>query len=151
MSGIEEWTLLMQNNLKKIGFDLQIKKVPTDGYWGAVWMKEPLNVVSWNMRPTANAMLAIQFAPGAAWNDTFWNNDRMGELLKAQLAETDPDKRHAMLCEMQELVHTGSGMVIPAHVNILDGVSDRIQGGPQRPGGFGWAPTNGSSSPGWRA
>ena len=93
-------------------------------------MKEPLNVVSWNMRPTADAMLAIQFAPGANWND-----DRMGELLKLQLAETDSDKRHAMLCDMQELVHNGSGMVIPAHVNILDGVSDKIQGIPNVPVG----------------
>ena len=72
---------------------------------------------------------------GGNWNDTFWNDDRMGELLKAQLAETDADKRHAMLCEMQELVHTGSGMVIPAHVNILDGVSDKIQGIPNVPVG----------------
>jgi peptide/nickel transport system substrate-binding protein len=140
--GIVETCLLMQANLKKIGFDLAIKKVPNDGYWGAVWMKEPLNVVSWNMRPTANSMLAIQFAPGANWNDTFWNNDRMGELLKAQLAETDPDKRHAMLCEMQGLVNTGSGMVIPYHVNILDGISDRIQGVPNVPlgamGAYEW-------------
>ena len=142
LSGIEETCLLMQNNLKKIGFDLRIKKVPTDGYWGAVWMKEPLNVVSWNMRPTANAMLSIQFAPGAAWNDTFWNNERFGELLKLQLAETDSAKRHEMLCEMQMLVHNGSGMVIPAHTNILDGVSNKIQGIPNVPlgslGAYEW-------------
>ena len=141
-TGIEETCLLMQANLKKIGFDLRIKKVPTDGYWGAVWMKEPLNVVSWNMRPTANAMLSIQFAPGAAWNDTFWNNERFGELLKLQLAETDPAKRHEMLCEMQTLVHNGSGMVIPYHVNVLDGVSDKIQGIPKIPlgslGAYQW-------------
>ena len=141
-TGIEETCLLMQANLKKIGFDLRIKKVPTDGYWGAVWMKEPLNVVSWNMRPTANAMLSIQFAPGAAWNDTFWNNERFGELLKLQLAETDPTKRHEMLCEMQTLVHNGSGMVIPYHVNVLDGVSDKIQGIPKIPlgslGAYQW-------------
>ncbi|MEE2804470.1 MAG: ABC transporter substrate-binding protein [Pseudomonadota bacterium] len=126
--GIEDTCLLMQNNLKKIGFDLKVKKVPTDGYWGAVWMKEPLNVVSWNMRPTANAMMGIQFAPGGAWNDTFWNNDRFGELLKLSLAETDAGKRHQMHCEMQTLVHNESGMVIPYHVNILDGISDRVQG-----------------------
>ena len=142
ITGIEEVCLLMQANLKKIGFDLRIKKVPTDGYWGSVWMKEPLNVVSWNMRPTANAMLAIQFEPGGNWNDTFWNNDRFGDLLKMQLAETDPDKRHAMLCEMQDLVHTGSGMVIPAHVNELDGVSDKIHGIPNIPlgalGAYEW-------------
>ena len=133
ITGIEEVCLLMQANLKKIGFDLVVKKVPTDGYWGSVWMKEPLNVVSWNMRPTANAMLAIQFAPGGNWNDTFWNNERFGDLLTTQLAETDTAKRHQMLCEMQELVHTGSGMVIPAHVNELDGVSQRIQGIPNIP------------------
>ena len=133
VTGIEEVCLLMQANLKKIGFDLVIKKVPTDGYWGSVWMKEPLNVVTWNMRPTANAMLAIQFAPGGNWNDTFWNNARFGDLLTMQLAETDPAKRHQMLCEMQELVHVGSGMVIPAHVNELDGVSEKIQGIPDIP------------------
>lgn len=126
--GIEDTCLLMQANLKKIGFDLKVKKVVTDGYWGAVWMKEPVNVVSWNMRPTANAMMAIQFAPGGAWNDTFWNNERFGELLKISLAETDPAKRHAMHCEMQTLVHEGSGMVIPYHVNVLDGVSDKVHG-----------------------
>lgn len=126
--GIEDTCLLMQNNLRKIGFDLRVKKVPSDGYWGAVWMKEPLNVVSWNMRPTANAMMGIQFAPGGAWNDTFWNNKRFGKLLKMSLAETNAAKRHEMHCEMQTLVHNGSGMVIPYHVNMLDGVSDKIHG-----------------------
>lgn len=140
--GVEEMSLFMQANLKKIGFDLKIKKVPTDGYWGAVWMKEPLNVVTWNMRPTANAMLSIQFAPGGNWNDTFWNNERFGKLLKLSLAETDQAKRYEMLCEMQTLVHNGSGMVIPYHVNTLDGVNDKVHGIPNQPlgrmGGGEW-------------
>ena len=132
-SGIEEASLLAQANCAKIGFQLNLKKVPTDGYWGAVWMKEPLNVVTWNMRPTANSQMAIQFGPGGNWNDTFWNNARMGELLILSLAETDPDKRHAMYCEMQTLIHEGSGMVIPAFSNINDGVSDKIMGMPTVP------------------
>ncbi len=131
--GIEATCLLAQANCAKIGFDLKLKKVPTDGYWGSVWMKEPLNVTSWNMRPTANAMLSIAYAPGAAWNDTLWNNKRMGELLVMSQAETDPDKRHAMFCEMQTLVNSECGMIIPAHINIVDGVSDRVQGIPKNP------------------
>ena len=131
--GIEDTCLLAQASCAKIGFDLKLKKVPTDGYWGAVWMKEPLNVTSWNMRPTANAMLSIAYAPGAAWNDTLWNNKRMGELLVMSQAETDPDKRHAMFCEMQTLVNDECGMIIPAHINIVDGVSDRVQGIPKNP------------------
>lgn len=132
-SGIEDVTLLAQANCAKIGFDLKLKKVPTDGYWGAVWMKEPLNVVTWNMRPTANSQMALQFGPKSNWNDTFWNNDRMGELLISSLAETDPDKRHALYCEMQTLIHEGSGMVIPAFSNINDGIADNVMDMPTVP------------------
>lgn len=141
-SGIEDTALLAQANAAKIGFDLKLKKVPNDGYWGAVWMKEPLNVVTWNMRPTANSQLAIQFAPGAKWNDTFWDNKRMGELLKLSLSELDLEKRHAMYCEMQTLVHNGSGMVIPAFSNINDGIANNVMGIPNVPlgqvGGCEW-------------
>ncbi len=135
-AGIEDTCLLAQANCAKAGFDLKIKKVPNDGYWGAVWMQEPLNVTSWNMRPTANAMLSIAFAPDAPWNDTLWKNDRVGELLSLALAEIDPTKRHDMYCEIQTLVNTESGMVIPAHINVLDGISDRIAGMPKNPLGL---------------
>jgi peptide/nickel transport system substrate-binding protein len=132
-SGIEDTCLLAQANCAKIGFDLKLKKVPNDGYWGAVWMKEPMNVVTWNMRPTANSQMAIQFGPGGNWNDTFWNNDRMGELLSLSLAATDPVKRHALYCEMQTLIHEGSGMVIPAFSNINDGIANNVMGMPKVP------------------
>jgi peptide/nickel transport system substrate-binding protein len=132
-SGIEDTCLLAQNNCAKIGFNLNLKRVPNDGYWGSVWMKEPLNVVTWNMRPTANSQMAIQFGPGGNWNDTFWNNARMGELLSLSLAETDPAKRHAHFCEMQTLIHEGSGMVIPAFSNINDGISNNVMGMPTVP------------------
>lgn len=142
MSGIEDACLLAQANCAKIGFDLKLRKVPTDGYWGAVWMKEPLNVVSWNMRPTANSQMAIQFGPGAAWNDTFWNEPKMGKLLTASLAELDPVKRHDMYCEMQTLIHNNSGMIIPAFSNINDGIAKNIMGMPTVPlgqlGGCEW-------------
>ncbi len=141
-SGVPDMCLLAQANAAKIGFDLQLKKVPTDGYWGAVWMNEPLNVVTWNMRPTAQSQMAIQFGPGAAWNDTYWNNERMGELLSSVLGELDPAKRHAMMCEMQTLIHEGSGMVIPAFSNINDGIANNVMGMPTVPlgqlGGNEW-------------
>jgi peptide/nickel transport system substrate-binding protein len=139
---IEDVVLLAQANCAKIGFDLEIKKVPADGYWGTVWLKEPINVVNWNMRPTANAQMAVQFAPGAPWNDTHWNNDRMGELLSLSLSELDPEKRHAMYCEMQMLIHENSGIVVPAFSNTNDGLANNVMGIPHVPigpiGGGEW-------------
>ena len=132
-SGIEEISLLTQANCSKIGFKLNLKRVPNDGYWGSVWMKEPLNVVQWNMRPTANSQMALQFAPGGPWNDTYWNNKRMGELLSLSLAEIDPTRRHDMYCEMQTLIHNGSGMVIPAFSNINDAIANNVMNMPTVP------------------
>lgn len=146
--GVTDICLLAQREAQKIGLDLQIKKVPNDGYWGAVWMKTPLNVVTWNMRPSANVMLTLAFAPDAPWNDTFWKNDRFGMLLAESRAVTDPGKRHEMYCEMQKLISVGtdefpgSGMVIMTHRNYVDAKSDKIEGIGRMPlgtfGGYEW-------------
>ena len=146
--GITDVSLLMQREAGKIGLDLKIKKVPNDGYWGAVWMKTPLNVVTWNMRPTANAMIGLAFGPEAPWNDTLWKNERLGKLLIESRAAKDPAKRHEMYCEMQKLISVGtddmppSGMIIPAHRNYVDAKSDKIEGIGRMPlgslGGYEW-------------
>ncbi len=146
--GLTDICLLAQREAQKIGLDLQIKKVPNDGYWGAVWMKTPLNVVTWNMRPTANTMLNLAFAPDAPWNDTLWKNERMGKLLVEVRAVSDAAKRHEMYCEIQKLIaegtdeFPGSGMIIPSHRNYLDGKSDKVEGIGRMPlgshGGYEW-------------
>ena len=146
--GITDISLLMQREAGKIGLDLQIKKVPNDGYWGAVWMKTPLNVVTWNMRPTANVMINLAFAPDAPWNDTLWKSDKLGRMLSEVRGVSDPAKRHEMYCVMQKLIAEGtddapgSGMIIPAHRNYVDGKSDKIEGIGRMPlgslGGYEW-------------
>ncbi len=140
--GLTDTCLIAQREASKIGLDLQIKKVPNDGYWGAVWMKTPLNVVTWNMRPTANVMLNLAFAPDAPWNDTLWKDERMGKWLLESRAETDPAKRHELYCAMETLIHEESGMVIMAHRNYVDAKSDKIEGIGRMPlgtlGGYEW-------------
>ncbi len=140
--GMTDIVLLMQREAQKIGLKLNINKVPNDGYWGAVWMKTPMNVTTWNMRPTANVMMNLAFAPDAPWNDSLWANDRMGELLVQSRAATDEALRHEMYCEMQTLISNESGMIIPAHRNYLDAKSDKIEGIGRMPlgslGGYEW-------------
>ncbi|NNF77923.1 MAG: ABC transporter substrate-binding protein, partial [Rhizobiales bacterium] len=141
-AGIEDTVLLMQREAAKIGFNLKMKKVPNDGYWGAIWLKKPINVVTWLMRPTAHAMLSVAFAPEAPWNDTKWKNPRMGELLRASAGETDKAKRMEMFCEMQTLIHNEGGWVLTSHNNYLDGKQKALKGVVKHPlgntGGYEW-------------
>jgi len=140
--GTTDVVLLMQREAAKIGLTLNINKVPNDGYWGAVWMKTPMNVTTWNMRPTANVMMNLAFAPDAPWNDSLWSNERMGQLLVESRAVTDAALRKEMYCEMQTLISENSGMIIPAHRNYLDAKSDNIEGIGRMPlgslGGYEW-------------
>ena len=128
--GASDMALILQRECQKIGFNLQVKKVPTDGYWGAVWQKSPMCVTSWNMRPTASIMLDIAYAPGAPWSDTWWSDDRMGDLLKKVKAETDAANKHDLLCQMQKIVSDDAPVSIPAHINILDALRSNVKGVP---------------------
>ena len=141
-TGITDVCLLAQREAQKIGLDLKIKKVPNDGYWGAVWMKSPMNVTGWNMRPSANAMLTIAFAPDAPWNDTLWKDKRMGKWLKEARAAKDPAKRLELYCSMEKLINEDCGMIIMSHKNFVDAMSDKIRGITKMPlgnfGGYEW-------------
>ena len=142
IQGMTDTVLMTQREAGRIGLKIDVKRIPADDYWDAVWMKTPINVVQWFNRPTANMMMSIAFAPDAPWNDTAWHNERMGELLVASRAVKDPVKRKEMYCEMQTLIHNESGIIIPAHLNYVDGVSDKVKGIPKVPlgecGGFEW-------------
>ena len=44
-------------------------------------------------------MLTTAYADGAAWNDTFWKNDRFNKLLGEARSELDHAKRAGMYAE----------------------------------------------------
>jgi peptide/nickel transport system substrate-binding protein len=136
--GLTDICLMLQRECAKIGFDLKINKVPNDGYWGAVWLKTPMHVVSWNMRPTANIMMTLAYKSDAPWNETTWNNERFDSLLVAARGEPDVGKRKEMNCEMQGLIRDQSGSLIATHRSYIDAKSKIVKGLPQVPlGPFG--------------
>ncbi len=126
--GAIDQCLFMQREGKKIGMNFDVKTVTTDGYWGSVWLKEPICVASWNMRPTANIMMTLAFKGDAAWNETRWKNDKFDQTLVDVRGVTDPAKRSQMYCDLQTMIHEENGMSIPCHRNYVDAVASHVQG-----------------------
>ena len=126
--GAVEQCTFLQREARKIGMTVDVKKVTTDGYWGAVWLKAPICVVSWNMRPTANIMMTLAFKSDAAWNESYWKNEQFDELLVGARGVTDPAKRKQMYCDMQTLIHTEGGTILPSHRNYVDAASTKVKG-----------------------
>ena len=54
---------------------------PNDGYWSNVWMKKPWCASYWAGYTTENEMFTTGYAPGAAWNDTWFDNENFTKLL----------------------------------------------------------------------
>ena len=128
LPGVTDTCLLLQRDAEKIGLKFNVKRVPTDGYWGNIWMVRPVFVTGWFMRPTANVMFSIAYASDAPWNESRWKNERFDKLLAETRVVQDSGLRHEMYCEMQKLVSDTAGVIIPNHLNNIDAKAKRVKG-----------------------
>lgn len=126
--GAVEQCLFMQREGQKIGANFKVRKVATEGYWGAVWLKAPIFAAGANMRPTANIMLTLTFKSDSAWNETKWRNDKFDQTLVAVRGVTDPVKRKQMYCDLQTMIHEENGMSIPVHRDFIDAAASHVKG-----------------------
>ena len=123
-----EMAELMQQAGAKIGLNLDLKRVPADGYWSNYWMKQPIGFGNINPRPSADVLFTLFFKSDAAWNESAWKDEKFDQLLVAARSETDDAKRKQMYGDMQALVHEGSGIGIPVFASILDAHSVKLKG-----------------------
>lgn len=128
--GAVDAAILMQEQLKRAGVDLEVVREPDDGYWANVWMKKPWCQCFWGGRPTCDWMFSQAYAADANWNDTFWKHDRFNMLLKAGRGELNASKRAEIYGEMQQIVRDEGGVVVWAFANYIDALNDRVKHGP---------------------
>ncbi len=61
-----------QQQVAPAGIKVHLVKVPGDGYWTDVWLKEPAVTTSSGQRP-ADQVLKEAYRGGATRNETYWN------------------------------------------------------------------------------
>ena len=125
-AGGTDSALLFKEHAAGAGIDIEIERVPVDGFWSNTWMKKDFITSFWGGRPTADWMFSVAYAQGAAWNDTFWSHERFNQLLLAARAELDLAKRREMYAEMQSICRDEGGAIVWGFGNWLLGVSDKI-------------------------
>lgn len=124
----DDMAVLIQDAARRAGLGLDIRRVPSDGYWTNSWMKVPLGFGNTNPRPTADIIFTQFFASNALWNESAWKNPRFDRLLVAARGETDEARRKSLYGEMQHLVHDQAGIGIPLFISSIDAYSPRLKG-----------------------
>ncbi|MGB7322942.1 MAG: ABC transporter substrate-binding protein [Albidovulum sp.] len=109
------------------GITINVIREPNDGYWDNVWLKKPWCASYWGGRPTADQMFSTAYAPGAPWNETFFDNARFNELLLAARSEVDTEIRRGMYHEMQMICQKEGGTVTPMFASYVMAHADKVQ------------------------
>jgi len=126
--GSIEMGVLLQEAAQKIGLNIDLRKVPPEGYWSNIWIKQPFAYGAINPRPSADILLTLFFKHDAAWNESKWKNDRFEQLLVAARSEADEAKRKQHYCDIQAIIKDHCGLGIPVFITLLDAHSAKLQG-----------------------
>ncbi len=127
-TGSVDMAVILQNSARQAGLNIDLHRVPANGYWSNYWLKAPFTYGNINPRPSANILLTLFFNGSAPWNESHWKNPTFDKLLVESRSQTDLAKRKALYCEMQRLIHDDAGIGIPVFISGLDAHSSRVKG-----------------------
>jgi peptide/nickel transport system substrate-binding protein len=119
---------MLQQTAQRAGLELDIKRMPADGYWSNHWLNSHVGFGNVNPRPSADVLLTQFFQSGAAWNESRWKSEKFDQLLLASRAETDLAKRKQMYADMQTMIHQDAGIGIPLFLASIDGHTSKLKG-----------------------
>jgi peptide/nickel transport system substrate-binding protein len=123
-----EMALVLQHAARQAAVDLDVRRMPADGYWAQHWMKHPVGFGNINPRPSVDVMLSLFFKSDSPQNECGWKNEKLDQLVVAARAETDEAKRAQMYADAQTIIHDESGIGIPFFMSSLDGHNKKLKG-----------------------
>ena len=102
---MQETALAFKESVAAAGINVEVTSHDASTYWEAQWMSPccPFVTSQWGARP-ANAAIDVQLRSSTVWNESFYNNPRLDELLDLAASSPDLDERKAYFQEMQEIL-----------------------------------------------
>ena len=112
-----------------IGISVDITAHDSSAYWTAQWMNPCCPFVSsgWSGRP-ANAAISVQLRGSGVWNESYYNNPRLDDLLDLASSEADFEKRKEYFQEMQEILIEDVPVLYLAYAPVMIAHRANIKG-----------------------
>ena len=120
---------------KEAGVTVNVKVLDGGTYWGDEYTKRTFATSFWGTRPYLNQVAAgHRSTTPSTPRPTGRPPVRTSTSCTSQaLAETDEDKRYALIREMQQLEYDDGGNIIACFNNLLDGHAAYVMGFVARP------------------
>jgi peptide/nickel transport system substrate-binding protein len=116
---------LFAQQAKEAGVDVKVtKKTP---FFGEDYLSYPFGQSFWNTRlyiPQA----AVSSMPGAAYNETHFDNPKFTALVNAAAREVDETKRNTLIQDAQQIEFNEGGYIIWGFRKQVDGYAGNVKG-----------------------
>lgn len=125
--GAVDGAVLFREHASKAGININVNRVPADGYWDEIWLKSDFCASYWSGRATEDWMFSTAYDSTSEWNDMGpWKNEKFDKLLLEARSELDENKRRTLYHEMQRIVRDDSGSIIPIFASWVMALSDKL-------------------------
>ena len=134
--GLVEYAIAFQEMVKAAGINVSIERTPADVYWSEYWMKVPLCMSNWGMRPTTDETLSIAYHSEATWNESDYRNPELDRLIDAARGEKDLETRKDLYAQAQQLLSDDGGVIISYFRPVVMAMRKEIQNFHPHPTGW---------------
>ncbi|HLG52087.1 MAG TPA: ABC transporter substrate-binding protein [Chloroflexota bacterium] len=126
--GMVEQAVAFQEMARPAGIRVRIQQVPIDAYWANYWMKKDLCFSNWFARPTVDEILATTYKSDAKWNESFWKNSSLDQIILAAREERDSAKRRDLYARAERIISEDGASIIAFFKPVLYAFRTRVQG-----------------------
>lgn len=123
-----EMATIVQQSAAEIGMNLDVQRVPNDGYWSNYWLKAPIHFGNINPRPTPDILFSLLYASNAPWNESQFKSEKFDSMLVEARGLLDEAKRKEIYGQMQVMVAEEAGTVIPVYISNVDAITEKLKG-----------------------
>jgi len=122
-------SVVYKEQAAEAGINVEIKQVPSDGFWTEYWRVESFTGTHWGQR-SADQVLNEGFRCGASWGEGYWCNEEFDQLLDDARKELDLAKRTELYQKAQQLLIDEGPVIIPFFKNEIDAMNALVKGIP---------------------
>jgi len=133
VSSSVDMATVMQGFAAEAGVNLDIQKMPADGYLTNYWLKAPFCFGNIDPRPTPDSMFSLFYQSSAPWNESRYKSTKFDAMLLEARGMLDQTKRTEIYWEMQEMVANNAGTIIPSYISDITGLAQTVGGWEDNP------------------
>ena len=111
---------------REIGVEIKLVPMPADAYY-AKWTEWAFGATHWSHRPLATMLMGLALRPGAAWNETRWNDKTFEGLLDEAIGTIGVDDRRKFTSGFSLYVREHGTFGEPMFIYALAAQTQKVQ------------------------